>query len=291
MVTIEIKRGTFTEIERLVHLNDLISTDGFLRHCNQSEDLVYLKRDFIFYSGIFRNREQKGLFSDLSVFKNKSVVIGHSDIPTNRLELELIRAAGARLVFGTNLPTIRNLSQSLPLGLTNDCDDSPVHRILGNIEHLNVASKSSNFVDDFSPNFYVNFTIGNNPRKRSYVSKLLNQLDSRFTITRSTPVFSDMGRIEYLRNIRKSNFTICPEGNGVDTHRLWETIYMGGVPIILSNPYIDNLVSELPVVVVKKWDQINDLSYLEKKWFEIKNSFWDFQKIRLSYWNHKLDSM
>jgi hypothetical protein len=283
--------GTFKHVEQLVAQNELITSDGFLRHCDQNHRLVYFKRDFIFRSGSFRNSKQEGFLRDFRAFKNKAVVVGHSDIPTNRITIEFMRAVGAKFVFGTNLFPIRNLSQNLPLGLTNDCDDSPMHRILGNPEHFHIASRSSSFVDDFSPNFYVNFTISNNSPKRSYVLKIINQLDSRFTITSSTPSFSDNGRIDYLRRLRMSNFTICPEGNGFDTHRLWETIYMGGVPIILSNPYINNLVSELPVVIVKEWDEIMDLSLLEKKWFEIKSNSWNFQKIRLSYWKHKLDSL
>jgi glycosyltransferase involved in cell wall biosynthesis len=38
---------------------------------------------------------------------------------------------------------------------------------------------------------------------------------------------------EYLRYLKGFRYCVCPEGNGADTHRFWECLYLGVVPIVL----------------------------------------------------------
>ena len=39
----------------------------------------------------------------------------------------------------------------------------------------------------------------------------------------------------YRRILIKYKFVICPEGNGIDTHRLWEALYLRTIPIMKKN--------------------------------------------------------
>ena len=44
---------------------------------------------------------------------------------------------------------------------------------------------------------------------------------------------------------------------GWDTHRLWELLFFGTVPIILATPLEPLLVdAHLPVIIVKKWKDV-----------------------------------
>ena len=36
----------------------------------------------------------------------------------------------------------------------------------------------------------------------------------------------------YRRILLNYMFVICPEGNGIDTHRMWEALYLRTIPII-----------------------------------------------------------
>jgi hypothetical protein len=47
-------------------------------------------------------------------------------------------------------------------------------------------------------------------------------------------------------------FSFAPPGRGQDTHRFWEILQMGSVPIVVSSP-LDKLYSKFPVLIVKKW--------------------------------------
>ena len=83
-----------------------------------------------------------------------------------------------------------------------------------------------------------------------------------------------------ITRLAKYKWCICPEGNGVDTHRLWEAMYLRCVPIVLRSPFIDALMhyteGELPIYVVDSWNS-NDLPDYSQYQF---NSKW----LKLTYY-------
>ena len=48
---------------------------------------------------------------------------------------------------------------------------------------------------------------------------------------------------------------ICPRGNGLDTHRVWESLYLGRTTIVASGT-LDPLFKDLPVLILDDWRQI-----------------------------------
>lgn len=53
--------------------------------------------------------------------------------------------------------------------------------------------------------------------------------------------------------MRQSLFVACPPGNGQDTHRFWESLYLGAVPMILEEHRIDAF-RDWPHVTLKNWN-------------------------------------
>jgi len=51
-------------------------------------------------------------------------------------------------------------------------------------------------------------------------------------------------------------FVACPRGNGLDTHRFWETLYRGSYPVVLQSAWSTSLKKKgVPLVEVNCWDQ------------------------------------
>ena len=80
-------------------------------------------------------------------------------------------------------------------------------------------------------------------------------------------------------------FVLCPEGAGVDTHRIWEAILLGCIPILKKNG-ISNLFSKLPIIIVNNWNEIN-INYLKDEYEKIINKKFDFSSLFLKYWKLK----
>ena len=68
---------------------------------------------------------------------------------------------------------------------------------------------------------------------------------------------------DYLDTINKFQFTICPWGNGFDTHRMWESLYLNSIPVTRFHTAYEQF-SSLPIIFVNKWSDLN-LEYLVQK--------------------------
>jgi hypothetical protein len=80
--------------------------------------------------------------------------------------------------------------------------------------------------------------------------------------------------IENLKRLKNYEFCICPEGNGVDTHRLWEAIYLKTVPIVIKSKFTDILIkNNLPLVVIDDWSDLN-IEKLNYQDYNFANSFY-----------------
>jgi hypothetical protein len=57
---------------------------------------------------------------------------------------------------------------------------------------------------------------------------------------------------EYLARLARSYFCVSPSGYGIDSHRTWEALYLGAVPIVTRSPLTDGH-PDLPLIVLDDW--------------------------------------
>jgi hypothetical protein len=96
---------------------------------------------------------------------------------------------------------------------------------------------------------------------------------------------------DFLRDISKSYFTICPMGSGTDCHRIWEALYLGSVPVVADCPH-NRGFRDLPIVFIpegqfRNWEMVTR-KFLEDKYNEMKNKTYDMSKIDLNYWHNRI---
>ena len=96
------------------------------------------------------------------------------------------------------------------------------------------------------------------------------------------------GFSEYIRDIYNHKFVFCPEGNGIDTHRTWECLYMGTIPIMERN--INNqFYTDLPICFVDIWEDVTE-DFLEEEYIRIKSETWNMEKLNFTHWKDKIQS-
>ena len=83
-------------------------------------------------------------------------------------------------------------------------------------------------------------------------------------------------------------FIACPEGNGIDTHRFWETLYMGRYPVVLHNR-VNDAFSDLPVLILNKWEDFEKeyIMFLER----VKNKKFSYKKLTQEYWIDRINNL
>ena len=60
---------------------------------------------------------------------------------------------------------------------------------------------------------------------------------------------------ELYREMLTMTSVVCPRGNGLDAHRMWESLYLGRTTIVLAGP-LDPLWEDLPALVLQSWDEL-----------------------------------
>ena len=280
----------FSALSSFVHENQIISGDKFLNQANRENKYNYLKRDFLYKKGNWRNETISSLILRHKFFSANPLVLGHSDIPTKKKDALILKKLGIPSLFATNNYPLTFFSHSVPLGITNYCDDGPIHRLLGDESHFLKANNTSFISDDFSPKIYINFSSGNNRGVREEVLSLAKEIPNLYAFTVENPVFSDQGRINYLESLRAHGLVLCPEGNGIDTHRFWETLYMGGVPVVTTNEAMQNFYDNLPVIQLQSWTQLSDRTLVEELWAKIKQKKYNFDLLSTEYWVKRFSS-
>ncbi len=122
---------------------------------------------------------------------------------------------------------------------------------------------------------YVNINVSTNINKRKPVYDYF-KAQSFCSIT------PRKNYVEYLRDLARSKFVVSPLGNGLDCHRTWEAMVMGAIPIVESST-IDPVFEDLPVLIIKNWNQITQ-EFLEKKYEEFGQRTFRKEKLYAQYW-------
>lgn len=90
----------------------------------------------------------------------------------------------------------------------------------------------------------------------------------------------------HRQSLRSHMFVASPPGNGEDTHRTWEAMYLGCVPIVLDSVLTQELDRlGLPIWVVESYDDVEKFTepMLGEKYESLKRRFCA-EALWLSYW-------
>ena len=215
------------------------------------------------YAHLLKSFEQKVKF-----FANPFTLITHNSdynlMDSDPVVQKILDSDNLVCWWGQNLCFIHPKMRILPIGLANTMWDH------GKIE--NFTNVSTNKTEDI----YFNFNIHTNREKRE---QCYNVLKTQLPFLPMLPV------AENVKRLAQYKWCICPEGNGVDTHRLWEAMYLGCVPIVLKSPFIDTLMhytgGELPIYVIDAWSDLTNLNFpnfepffrdkMMNKWLKLSN--------------------
>ena len=179
-----------------------------------------------------------------------------------------IRYNGPTLGFGSNIT-------SIPLGIENDLWLKDKKERM--IRKMQNPPKFKNLV-------YCNHNIKTNPKQRQKPYEVLRG-QTWATLHMGA---NGAGFDTYLDNIYNHPFVVCPEGNGIDTHRFWECLYLGTIPIVTRN--INNsFYTDLPVLFLDNWEQMNQ-KFLYDSYMSIKEKRWNLDKLNFEYWRDEINS-
>jgi hypothetical protein len=180
--------------------------------------------------------------------------------------------------FGQNLNYESEIIESLPIGLENS-QWFPETRKIEKLFNINSTPKNiKNLV-------YLNLNILNNPGVRQPIYDMLN--NKPYVTTQYGR--NGLGYDEYLDNLYNHKFMICPEGNGIDVHQPWESLYVNTIPIQKKNINNSNW-RELPICWLDDWEQLTDENFLISEYKRISETKFDLSKLDFDFWKNKIQN-
>jgi FkbM family methyltransferase len=181
------------------------------------------------------------LMDKIQLFKNKFILVSHNE-DENITEKYHKLVDNPKIVrwFAQNLMMNHEKVEMLPIGLANAMWPH------GNLQHLvNVVGENIKKENDV----LFNFTMFSNGPARSHCKNELEKKGLQF--------ISYTPRDQYLQMMAKYKFAICPDGHGVDCHRIWEAYYLNTIPVLLKSPFSLHLQKYLPCIILDKWEDLN----------------------------------
>ena len=70
---------------------------------------------------------------------------------------------------------------------------------------------------------------------------------------------------DYLNTLASYRYCICVEGNGLDTHRFWECLYLKVIPICLKNQWTERNYKKFPMIFLNDWNELKNYNFSENE--------------------------
>ncbi|KAJ3215911.1 hypothetical protein HK099_006147, partial [Clydaea vesicula] len=89
-------------------------------------------------------------------------------------------------------------------------------------------------------------------------------------------------QVNYYKTLASFRFVISPFGRGFDCYRTWEALYLGVYPIVKSSQ-LDEMYTDLPVLIVKEWSDLS-LELIKETYIKFKAKKFNLNKLYKEYW-------
>lgn len=270
------------------HFSNLSST-------SDDVDIFFMKTEYV--NDFFKNCNKNKKFILISHTSDALVTYNPRQYNTMSAELH----ANANLIpencikwFSSMIDCIHDKIVPLPLGIENNFN---FENFINN-NYQNIEKRTDKLL-------FVNFKISNNyPERIEAFNSVFDRdfvtiTDSMFTSeqlsvpTNPFPYVKKMTNDEFWIQIKSHDFVLCPTGNGPDSHRLWETLYLGSIPIVRRRDNYLLYENKLPILFVDNYSEINkELLQLKKIeiQYKILNNQYDINMLNFEYWEKKIKS-
>ena len=195
--------------------------------------------------------------------KPVKLVIHNSDETFEEAHYDwLLRSDRVQAVAAVNCNSTRAVQ--IPLGFRDD--QYTPHSLFDDVKN------SSNSERDVL--CFVNFSIETNRNERSkcldyFKAQKFSHTSSDYFDYTGTMKFTDIDnqsrRRAFYEMLKRSKFVVCPQGTGVDTHRVYEALFFGAIPIVKTS-FLDKMYKSVypSMVIVKNWEDVTEEFLLSK---------------------------
>lgn len=133
------------------------------------------------------------------------------------------------------------------------------------------------------PKIAFGFAVRNNPGVRQAALESLR----RSPCAQELP--TGLNSWAYKRELIRYLAVACPEGNGLDTHRVWEAMYLRVMPVVVHSRLTEEW-PRLPWLVLNSWRDVEEWNSLDlrRRYEAIPDPAWDAGELQIRNWIRKI---
>tara|TARA_Y100000389_G_scaffold123702_1_gene121039 strand:+ start:1640 stop:2656 length:1017 start_codon:yes stop_codon:yes gene_type:complete len=191
----------------------------------------------------------------LNNLKNIKLITHQTDISIDK-KLFSIKPKCVSEWYSPNISYAHPALKVIPLGVANNYSKKNLL-----INDLMTTTKKK----EKREKLYLNFVESTNRSKRA---NIYDYFRTKKWVVVDDPILS-LG--EYKERLNDHKFILCPPGNGVDTHRVWESLYLGSIPVVEKN-IVNQQYSGLPIITYNKLEELT-FEYLDYESSKLKENF------------------
>jgi hypothetical protein len=261
-----------------------ISGDSFRSICNHvwEEGSRVLKPydiregDLIFCQSDLLEEFESRILTEID--SSVTLVLGNSDRNFSS-ELALFRQRYPGLtLFAQNLDQSVVGTSPLPIGLENAWR---AHH--GIPRFFNVTRKQDH---EKLIRIMWSFSSHTNPKERALAATWLAKCDLADKV-------EHLSARKHRKALSSYAFVAAPQGHGIDTHRTWEAMYVGSIPIVQRSFMTEEYEKlGLPLWVIDSYEDLLDVDemQLQRKYHELKPKF-DARELWADFWFDRLKGL
>ena len=220
----------------------------------EEEDFVFFNLDYIYnFIDFLKNNKLSKI----------NLVTHNSDISFTKDMLENIRGY-VNHIYCINSIVSDNVITKIPIGFSD--------RLMPVISKIDKFSIKNDIV-------YLNF----GGRDRLDIRKERVECYNYFKNFDWVKNEDNIPEIDYYNSLKNSKYSLCPVGQGLDTHRFYESIYFDTIPIIKRNELSD-LHTKFPCIIINNWEEIT-LDFLNVMYGKIYGDLLDWKEKNKNWYN------
>ncbi len=200
------------------NVDTILLNKFFTEHCASSERISI---KLFVYTHILSNFT-KFVLPYLDKSLSYTLYLHNSDHPFDDSYKQLVDTSYIEHIYAQNIELSKQSRKCslLPIGIANAMWPH------GNIVELYTVMRDT-YMFKKEKSIYVNI----NPSTFAFRQQLLDEIKRTkcWNLSKSKPY------ADYLRELAQHRFCLCVRGNGIDTHRFWECLYLGVIPVVIDN--------------------------------------------------------
>ncbi len=256
--------------------SDLMRNPRIVSQMNKHLNLEQLNTEYNNPKLVFCYSNSLKLFMTKMVyFKNPFVLVSHNeDTNITKDYLPILESEKVIQWFAQNPMITHKKLHFLPIGIPN------VQWHQGDMSVF--MQYYINQPQEKTLGYYFYFSIGTNPSAREQCKQEIESKGLAFQYKVNHPT--------YLQLLSHHKMAICPDGNGVDSHRIWEALYLGVVPILKRCTFTDYVKELFPCIVLNEWTEFDEETCLNQ-YDTLKGNLDSYQQyLTMGYWKSKIYS-